>query len=117
MTYNKKRQWAMIDPDGKVLNTFYRQYTASQWVRKYERDFKIKCSIRKIDKLNNNGGNEDNGKDKRKDWKENIVKAVDVFSKKHGFLPAWQNAVPDTSEKNVKILMKTIFNKFSKKNN
>jgi GT2 family glycosyltransferase len=53
----------------------------------------------------------------RKDWKENIVKAVDVFSKKHGFLPAWQNAVPDTSEKDVKNIMKKIFNKFSENNN
>ncbi len=53
----------------------------------------------------------------RKDWKENIVKAVDVFSKKHGFLPAWQNAVPDTSEKDVKNIMKTIFNRYSEKNN
>lgn len=51
----------------------------------------------------------------RKDWKDNIIKAVDVFLKKHGFYPAWQNAVPDTSEKNVKTIMKKIFNKFSEK--
>lgn len=37
----------------------------------------------------------------RKDWMENIKKAVSLFKKKHGFLPAWQNCVPDTPKEEV----------------
>jgi len=47
----------------------------------------------------------------RKDWKDNIIKAVSLFQKKHGYSPAWQNAVPDTTEKQVKHIMKEIYKK------
>ena len=29
---------------------------------------------------------------------ENIQKGAKLFKEKHGYLPAWQNAVPDTSK-------------------
>lgn len=49
----------------------------------------------------------------RKDWSENIQKGAELFKNKHGVLPAWNNCVPDTSEKNVKDIMKNIFKKFA----
>jgi GT2 family glycosyltransferase len=43
----------------------------------------------------------------RKDWMENIKLGAKLFEKKHGYLPAWQNAVPDTSKDElIKILKK-----------
>ena len=50
----------------------------------------------------------------RNDWKENILKGATLFQKKHGYSPAWQNAVPDTSEKDVKGIMKNVFKKFAR---
>jgi GT2 family glycosyltransferase len=50
----------------------------------------------------------------RNDWKENIIKGATLFQKKHGYSPAWQNAVPDTSEKDVKGIMKNVFKKFAR---
>ena len=47
----------------------------------------------------------------RKDWQDNIQKAAIYFKKKHGVLPAWSDCVPDTSEKDVKEIMKNIFKK------
>jgi hypothetical protein len=47
----------------------------------------------------------------RKDWKENIQKAALYFKEKHGKLPAWNDCVPDTSENDVKLIMKNIFKK------
>jgi GT2 family glycosyltransferase len=52
----------------------------------------------------------------RKDWQKNIENAALYFKEKHGVLPAWQNCVPDTSEKEVKEIMKKIFKKFALKN-
>jgi GT2 family glycosyltransferase len=49
----------------------------------------------------------------RKDWKENIIKGASLFQQKHGYSPAWNNSVPDTSEEGVKKIMKDIFNKKS----
>jgi len=45
----------------------------------------------------------------RKDWQENIQKGAMLFQKKHGVLPAWQNAVPDSSLTDVKAILKTIY--------
>jgi GT2 family glycosyltransferase len=43
----------------------------------------------------------------RKDWMENIQKGAKKFYNKHGFMPAWQNHVPDTSrDELIKILKK-----------
>lgn len=36
-----------------------------------------------------------------KDWAENIKKGAELFEKKHGVLPAWQNCVPDTPKQEV----------------
>jgi GT2 family glycosyltransferase len=44
----------------------------------------------------------------REDWMENIKKAVALFEKKHGYLPAWQNSVPDTSKQDVVKFLKKI---------
>jgi GT2 family glycosyltransferase len=49
----------------------------------------------------------------KKDWMDNIKKAAEYFNKKHGVYPAWNNAVKDTSEKDLKLLMKNIFKKFA----
>jgi GT2 family glycosyltransferase len=50
----------------------------------------------------------------RKDWMENIQKGAASFQRKHGFLPAWNNCVPDTREEDVKATMKRIFKKFAR---
>jgi GT2 family glycosyltransferase len=50
----------------------------------------------------------------RKDWMENIKKGAHFFHKKHGLYPAWEKCVPDTSEKDVKNIMKDIFKKFAR---
>lgn len=47
----------------------------------------------------------------RNDWQKNIENAALYFKEKHGVLPAWQNCVPDTSEADVKKIMKDIFKK------
>ena len=47
----------------------------------------------------------------RKDWQKNIENAALYFKDKHGVLPAWQNCVPDTSESDLKNIMKKIFKK------
>jgi GT2 family glycosyltransferase len=47
----------------------------------------------------------------RKDWQKNIENAALYFKEKHGVLPAWQNCVPNTSEADVKNIMKEIFKK------
>lgn len=52
----------------------------------------------------------------RKDWQDNIQKGAQLFYKKHGVLPAWQNAVPDTGEQQVKQIMKDIYKKYATKN-
>lgn len=44
----------------------------------------------------------------RSDWRSNIEQGVDLFKKKHGYLPAWQGAVPDMDEKKVKRILKDI---------
>jgi len=44
----------------------------------------------------------------RKDWRENIIKGAGLFSKKHGYNPAWQNCVPDTPKEKVLEIMKTL---------
>ena len=44
----------------------------------------------------------------RNDWMENIQKGAKLFKEKHGFNPAWQNAVPDTSPEKVLTFLKKI---------
>ena len=44
----------------------------------------------------------------RTDWRENIIKGAGLFSKKHGYNPAWQNCVPDTSKEKVIELLKQL---------
>lgn len=51
----------------------------------------------------------------RNDWRENITKGVQIFQRKHKYLPAWQNHVPDSSLDQVKDILKTIHKKYSKK--
>jgi len=52
----------------------------------------------------------------RKDWQENIQKGAKLFLDKHGVLPAWQNAVPDTTIDNIKIILKEIYKKYGRQN-
>ena len=37
----------------------------------------------------------------RNDWKDNIEKGFEIFTRKHKFSPAWNNSVPDTSRNDV----------------
>lgn len=52
----------------------------------------------------------------RADWQENIQRGAQLFFKKHNVLPAWNNAVPDSSEEQVKTIMKEIYKKHAIKN-
>ncbi|NBP13357.1 glycosyltransferase family 2 protein [bacterium] len=47
----------------------------------------------------------------REDWRDNIVKGAELFIKKHGVSPAWQNCVPDTGEPEVRKLLKALYKK------
>jgi len=51
----------------------------------------------------------------RSDWKSNIENGYKIFTKKHGYSPAWGNRVPDSSEETVKAKLKQIYKKYSKK--
>jgi len=44
----------------------------------------------------------------RADWRENLEKGMFLFKEKHGYLPAWQGCVPDTSKEEVINFLKTI---------
>jgi GT2 family glycosyltransferase len=44
----------------------------------------------------------------RSDWRENIIKGASLFYKKHGYNPAWQNAVPDTPKEKIIDILKQI---------
>lgn len=37
----------------------------------------------------------------RGDWMENVQKGAKLFKEKHGYSPAWQNAVPDTNKEDI----------------
>lgn len=50
----------------------------------------------------------------RADWKDNIIKGAEIFQKKHGYSPAWQNAVPDTDNQQIKQILKKLKNKYGK---
>jgi len=52
----------------------------------------------------------------RSDWRENIQKGAEIFRKRHGYLPAWNGAVPDTSESDLRSILKEIFKKHAKRN-
>ena len=45
----------------------------------------------------------------RTDWRENITRGVEIFKRKHGYLPAWQGCVPDTDEKKVRRILKDMW--------
>ena len=51
----------------------------------------------------------------RKDWMDNIRKGAERFKQKHGYLPAWQGCVPDSSSEQVKDIMKQIYKKYANK--
>jgi hypothetical protein len=46
---------------------------------------------------------------------DNIKIGVKLFEKKHGYSPAWQNAVPDTSREKLIKLLKEIKKKYENK--
>lgn len=51
----------------------------------------------------------------RSDWMENIQRGAKLFTEKHGYSPAWQNTVPDTSKEDVIALLKKIKKKYENK--
>ena len=51
----------------------------------------------------------------RKDWMDNIKNGVERFKQKHGYLPAWQGCVPDSTTEEVKKIMKEIHKKHANK--
>lgn len=50
----------------------------------------------------------------REDWMKNIQEGAKLFVKKHGYSPAWQNSIPDTSQAEVQNIMKQIRKKYAK---
>lgn len=50
----------------------------------------------------------------RSDWKENIMRGYEIFTKKHGVSPAWQNSIPDTQLSEIKKILKEIYKKYAK---
>ena len=50
----------------------------------------------------------------RSDWKDNIMRGYEIFTKKHGVSPAWENSVPDTNLSQIKTLLKEIHKKYAK---
>jgi len=44
----------------------------------------------------------------RADWKSNIIKGTELFRKKHGYMPAYHDFVPDTSKDDVITFLKKI---------
>ena len=44
----------------------------------------------------------------RKDWQENFTKGAECFKKKHGYMPAWQGCVPDTTKEDVIKFLRSI---------
>lgn len=51
----------------------------------------------------------------RFDWMDNIKNGAKLFSEKHGYSPAWQNAVPDTPKDGVITILKQIKAKYENK--
>jgi len=51
----------------------------------------------------------------RSDWRQNIERGLQIFKNKHGYTPAWENRVPDSTEEEVKKVLKTIYKKYSLK--
>ncbi len=49
----------------------------------------------------------------RTDWRDNIVKGAQLFVHKHGYSPAWNNAVPDISYNELKQQLKDIHKKYA----
>lgn len=50
----------------------------------------------------------------RSDWRDNITRGAELFTKKHGYMPAWQNAVPDTDSGKIKQILKDLKKKYGK---
>lgn len=44
----------------------------------------------------------------RSDWRQNIEKGYKIFTKKHGYAPAWENRVPDSSKEEVIKFLKSL---------
>lgn len=44
----------------------------------------------------------------RSDWKQNFEDGAKKFKEKHGYMPAWQGCVPDTTKEDVIKFLKTI---------
>jgi len=42
------------------------------------------------------------------DWKQKIIDSAYIFQRKHGYMPAWQNAVPDTSINDIVKFLKKV---------
>lgn len=51
----------------------------------------------------------------REDWRDNITRGAEIFKRKHTYSPAWNNCVPDTSEGDVRKILKTIYKKYGNK--
>lgn len=51
----------------------------------------------------------------REDWEQNIKNGIDLFEKKHGYLPAWNNPVPDTPMEKIVEILKQIKKTYAKK--
>jgi|13_taG_2_1085334.scaffolds.fasta_scaffold68033_2 GT2 family glycosyltransferase len=48
------------------------------------------------------------------EWHDKIRWSAKLFEKKHGYMPAWNNAVPDTDIKDILNFLKNIYKKYGK---
>jgi len=51
----------------------------------------------------------------RSDWRDNIIKGMELFIKKHGVSPAWENCVSDTPLPQLKSILRDINKKYAKR--
>ena len=62
-----------------------------------------------LDYIDEQACSEDNSAIRRGDnWKQKIMDSAQIFKNKHGYMPAWQGCVPDTSVEEIKLFLKQL---------
>ena len=62
-----------------------------------------------LDYIEEQACSEDNSAIRRGDnWKQKIMDSAQIFKNKHGYMPAWQGCVPDTSIDEIKLFLKQL---------
>ena len=64
-----------------------------------------------LDYIEEQACSEDNSSIRRgNEWQQKIMESAQIFKNKHGYMPAWQGCVPDTSVAEIKQLLKKLKN-------